>query len=314
MAKISVIVPIYNAQSTLVKMLESLIQQTFKDLEILLIDDGSTDLSGKICDNYQKKDKRIKVIHQNNQGVSMARNKGLEMATGDFIGFVDSDDLIAKEMYEILYKNIIKTKADISVCSYIKYSKEPVFTYQKEIVTLNKVEALKSLVSDGIVNSFLWNKLFKKELFRNILFPENRIYEDLYVMPLIIDKVNKIVYSKSKLYGYYQRNDSYVNTYNDNKNKNFLEYSNRLYQELLKYESLKENLKEYQNLFIYTAYLQAAKSKCYSIFQAKYMDKYYKIYKENYSLKNNYSIKRKILTLGLYLNKKLFYKIVQIKK
>lgn len=115
---ISIIVPVYNVEQYLDDCLISIINQTYKNLEIILIDDGSTDKSGKICDEYAKKDSRIIVIHKENGGVSSARNAGLRIAKGAYIGFVDPDDWIAEDMYEVLYSNAKKYDADVSVCKY----------------------------------------------------------------------------------------------------------------------------------------------------------------------------------------------------
>ena len=313
MKKISVIVPVYNIEAYLERTLDSLVNQTYKNLEIILIDDGSTDSSGKICDNYKNKDKRIVVVHKENEGVSIARNKGLELATGEFIGFVDSDDVISLDMYEILYKNIINNNADISVCSYKTFSKEIVFEYNDKIKIFDKKEALKDIISDGIITNFLWNKLFKKEILNDVKFPKNKIYEDLYVMPKLLEKINKLCFDYSKLYGYFNRNNSYVNTYNDKKNKNYLEFCDECFKYLSKYKYLNKYLKIYRCFYIYSAFLQCSKSKCIDIINSECMNNYYKIYKNNFKyLNKKVSLKRKILFYVLYINKALFYKIVSL--
>ena len=121
MNKISIIIPIYNVEQYLPQCLDSIINQTYKNLEIILINDGSTDNSGKICDNYAKVDNRIHVFHKKNEGVTSARNLGLDKCTGDFIGFVDPDDFIELNMYEILYNEQQRTNADIVWCNYLLY-------------------------------------------------------------------------------------------------------------------------------------------------------------------------------------------------
>lgn len=121
MIKLSIIVPIYNAQNHLKKCIESIINQTEKDIEIILIDDGSTDDSLKICNEYQRKDFRINVIHQNNSGVSIARNQGIKIAKGEYIGFVDSDDWIDLDMFKRLLEEAKKTDADIVMCDAILF-------------------------------------------------------------------------------------------------------------------------------------------------------------------------------------------------
>ena len=120
MPEISVIVPVYNCEKYIGKCIESILNQTFKDLELILIDDGSADESGKICDEYKIQDKRVKVIHEKNSGVSIARNVGINVAKGKYIGFVDSDDYLAPDMYESLYENLMKSHADVAICGIMK--------------------------------------------------------------------------------------------------------------------------------------------------------------------------------------------------
>lgn len=310
MKKISVIVPIYNIEQYLERMLNSLLNQSFSNLEIILIDDGSTDSSCKICDEYKEKDNRIKVIHQKNSGVSCARNKGLSIATGDYIGFVDSDDVIDKDMFKRLYDNIKKYDCEISICGFVTFNNIPSFEYSDKIIIFDKEKALKDIISDGDITGFLWNKLFKKDLFNGIEFPNGKIYEDMYVMPKLIEKANKICFDNSKLYGYFIRSNSYVNTYNEKKNVNYLTFSDECYNYLKKYDYLKDDLEKYRLFYIYSAFLQGAKSKCKNIFKDEYMSNYYDVYRKNFKIDNSYSFKRKVLSLVLYINKNLFYFII----
>lgn len=314
MKKISIIVPVYNVEQYLERMLNSLLNQTYKNLEIILVDDGSTDNSSKICDDYEKKDKRIKVVHQKNSGVSVARNVGIELATGDYIGFVDSDDVICESMYERLYNNMVNNDCEISVCKYCTFDKVPKFDYSDSVKIFSTEAALRDIISDGVITNFLWNKLFKKKLFDNIEFPKGKIYEDMYVMPKLLEKASKLCFDSSKLYGYFVRQNSYVNTYNNHKNINYLIFSDSCYNYLGRYEFLKEELKKYRLFYIYSAYLQAAKSNCKDIFSDEFMDSYYKFYRKNFRLNTKYSYKRRLLSLLLYINKSLFYKVVNLLK
>lgn len=218
---ISIIVPVYNVENYLRKCVDSIINQSYKNLEIILVDDGSTDSSGKICDEYSLKDSRIKVIHKKNGGLSDARNAGMEIASGDFWGFVDSDDYIDSDMYSVLMENLLGAEADLSTCGRI-------FTYDgKEIpkysennpVTLSGREAVKNLfLSNSIVNNAAWDKLYKRELFDDIKFPVGRLFEDAAIMYKIFEKCNKIVSTKKQMYHYVQRSGSISNCkYNKNK-------------------------------------------------------------------------------------------------
>ena len=137
MILVSIIVPVYNVEKYLERCLDSLINQTLKDIEIILVDDGSTDDSGNICDKYAKKDKRIKVIHKENGGLSDARNIGLSIANGRYLQFVDSDDFIHKQMIEILYNTIINNNADISICDFDKVYENTKIKYNTKEISLN---------------------------------------------------------------------------------------------------------------------------------------------------------------------------------
>lgn len=189
---ISVIVPVYKVEPYIHQCIDSIIKQTYKDLEILLIDDGSPDNCGTICDEYAKQDSRIKVFHTENRGLSAARNLGLKEAKGEYIGFVDSDDWIEPYMYEKLFEAIQENKADISFCGYWKEydSATETFDYPKTVFT--RQEALSTLLDRKMENN-VWNKLFSKELFQEIHFPEGRNYEDSYIMHVIMGKAKRIV-------------------------------------------------------------------------------------------------------------------------
>ncbi len=165
-ALISVIVPVYQVEKFLPKCLDSIIGQTYKNLEIILIDDGSTDNSGKICDEYAKKDTRIRVIHQNNQGISFTRNVGLKIARGEYIAFVDSDDYLENDMYEYLWKLISKENADVAMCNTCE---DEGFRSEKPIDVAYVMGPIQKYFefSDWMAP---WNKLYKKELIGDIRF------------------------------------------------------------------------------------------------------------------------------------------------
>lgn len=173
MSKISVIVPIYNIEKFIPRCLDSILSQTYRNLEIILVDDGSTDGSGEIVDQYAKKDGRIKVIHQVNSGVSVARNRGLDHATGDYIGFVDGDDYIEPDMYEILMQIINEHHVDIAHCGYqmIYPSRVDYYYNSGEKIKLSHDEGLFELLKGTRVEPGLWNKLYKTELFKEIRLP-----------------------------------------------------------------------------------------------------------------------------------------------
>lgn len=205
---ISVIVPVYNVEEYLNICVESILSQTYKNLEIILVDDGSTDNSGKICDKLMINDKRIKVIHKNNGGLASARNAGLDICTGNYIGFVDSDDWIEKDMYEKLLNQGLKSNSDIICCGRILWFGE---RYKKELYTLDKPmiwnakEAIGRLLIWDAVDSSACDKLFNKSLFLNHRFPEGRLHEDIFVMYKIFYEANSISHIGVPKYNYRQR-------------------------------------------------------------------------------------------------------------
>lgn len=173
MKKISIIVPIYNIEKYLSRCLDSILAQTYKNLEVILVDDGSVDNSGMIADEYARNDQRIIVIHQVNKGVSAARNAGLDLATGDYIGFVDGDDYIESDMYEILMRIIDEQQVDIAHCGYqmVYPSRIDYYYNTREKQKMNREEGVFELLKGRKIEPGLWNKLYKAELFKEIRLP-----------------------------------------------------------------------------------------------------------------------------------------------
>ena len=204
---ISVIVPVYNVEKYIRACLDSIINQTYRDLEIILVDDGSTDNSGAICDEYAKKDSRIKVIHKENGGQSVARNIGLQKAKGEFIGFVDSDDSIELDMFESLFSAI--QNVDIAICGYnlVAGDKRIESGLLGQNKTLNQAELWKEIF--GNLNNAVWNKLFRRELLSGICFDAKFAHgEDLIFNILYLKSAKTGKYINRYLYNYYKRGDS----------------------------------------------------------------------------------------------------------
>ena len=179
---ISVIIPVYNVEAYLRECVSSVRCQTFSDLQIILVDDGSTDSSGAICDTLAAEDSRVQVIHQPNRGVSAARNAGLNAATGDMISFIDADDTLDPDMYEFLLEKMIKYDADISHCAYRHIVGDEVRLVHdtKQIYPQSGEEALRCLVGSKLFVGSLWNKLYRKEVLKGLYFDENiKINEDI---------------------------------------------------------------------------------------------------------------------------------------
>lgn len=210
--KISIIVPVYNVEYYLRRCIDSILNQTIKNTEIILINDGSQDRSGDICDEYKKKDNRVIVIHKENGGLSSARNAGLEIATGELVGFIDSDDWIEPDYYETLYNGIIKYNADISVMHFkivTNYEKIQFATKVKEQwVGFHRHQAMESFFTDNFIGNSAWNKLYRSNLFKDIKYPEGMLMEDKATTYKLINKSNLVVVNSSRKYHYYLRNDS----------------------------------------------------------------------------------------------------------
>ncbi len=203
---ISVIVPIYNSELYIKRCLDSIVNQTYKTLEIILVNDGSSDDSLIICQQYQEMDSRIKLITQENGGQSKARNTGLQSATGKYIGFVDCDDWIEPDMYEYLMTLIKMYETDIAVCDYIRHKTVMSIKQPTELIKkYNKYDLLKEFYRvDGGKSSFaVWNRLYKKEVVDGVFFCEGMINEDVDYMYSIYNKIDSAVFSNQIKYNYY---------------------------------------------------------------------------------------------------------------
>lgn len=194
--KISVIVPVYNIVKFLSKCVDSILNQTYKNLEIILVDDGSTDGSESLCDEYEKKDKRVIVIHKTNGGQASARNMALDVVSGDYIGFVDSDDWIFEDMFESMVTALVSTHSDMALCGVINdhiFAKKA-YKYFNQSVEFNRDELMKEYLGTSHIGCALWNKLYKRELWENIRIPEVRAREDIMVLHFVIGRCNKAVH------------------------------------------------------------------------------------------------------------------------
>jgi glycosyltransferase involved in cell wall biosynthesis len=210
---ISIIVPVYQVEKYLEKCINSIIAQTYKNLEIILVDDGSTDNCPAICNRFQSEDSRIKVIHQENGGLSHARNVGLEHATGDFIGFVDSDDWIEPNMYEILMSVLQESETDIAVCNrQVEYDdSKPIQINLKspEKMLYSPEDALRKIFNGGsFIFFYVWNKLYKRNVLANIKFPNGKFHEDILWTTQVLGNAKGIISVDYPLYHYIKRSES----------------------------------------------------------------------------------------------------------
>jgi len=219
---ISVIVPVYNVEKYLPQCINSILNQTIKNLEIILVDDGSLDRSGKICDEFSEKDNRIIVIHKENNGLSSARNAGLEIATGNYLGFVDSDDWLDENMYETLLSLSKDTNADISCCDFFKTAngEDKIPPINNEVIkSFNNIEGLNNFYTDLYTQTVVaWNKLYTRTLFDNVIYPTGKIHEDEGTTYKLFYKSNKITYTNRALY-YYRKTPNSITTSKFNKKR-----------------------------------------------------------------------------------------------
>lgn len=212
---VSVIIPVYNVEKYLPQCLDSVITQTYRDLEIILVDDGSTDKSGIICEEYARRDERITVYHTANQGLSAARNYGLDRVKGEYIAFLDSDDWFAQNAIQSFITTAQKTNADIVVCRYyVEYVgstteyPEPLEPFMAEGDAV-----LATLVLERRVNNTAWNKFYQAPLFEGIRYPKGRIFEDIATTWLVFSRCEKLAYIPSCLIHYRNRENSLSNNH-----------------------------------------------------------------------------------------------------
>ena len=211
MPLISVIVPVYKVEAYLDRCVQSIVNQTYQNLEIILVDDGSPDHCPAMCDTWASKDDRIKVIHKRNGGLSDARNVGLEAASGGLIGFVDSDDYISPDMYQLLYSNMSTNRTDISCCGILMIwennGNERRLT-KDESVVLNPSEAMLAIVNETWLKHPVWNRLYKKSCINDIRFPVGKVHEDAFWSYRVIANAKKVSIFEKPCYFYWQRNES----------------------------------------------------------------------------------------------------------
>jgi glycosyltransferase involved in cell wall biosynthesis len=212
---ISVIIPVYKVEEYLGRCVDSVLRQTYGNLEIILVDDGSPDRCGEICDEYAVKDSRVVALHKKNGGLSDARNQGLKVCRGEYITFVDSDDWVDENYIMKLYMLLKETDSDISVCNFIRTTREDVQPddSQEKVRVFTNLEALDSLESKTDIDLYVqlvvaWGKLYRKELFEGITFPVGKLHEDEFTTYKLLYRANRIALTSAQLLYYWQREDS----------------------------------------------------------------------------------------------------------
>ena len=253
MEKISIIIPIYNAEKYIDETIESVLKQTYSNIEVILVDDGSRDKSAEICAKYASKDKRVKYIYKENGGVSSARNRGLKEATGQYIGFMDADDIAEPDMYAILIDDMHKYEADIVSIGagiYENGKQTGAFYGTNELTVMNREEALIALFSLRAINKGVWSKIFRRELVEGILYDESRsMYEDIYYLFEAFSRASRVVNHDILKYRYIRHEESITSSkfnqkwfdteYFTNKMKNeSRQFGTRVYEQAVFYDTL----------------------------------------------------------------------------
>lgn len=317
MSKVSVIVPVYNVENYLEKCIQSIISQSFKNLEIILVNDGSTDKSKEICEQFAEKDKRIILLNQKNKGVSAARNAGLDICTGDYISFIDSDDYISPDMIEFLVNNLERNDSDISTCGHyncrIKNGSLECVCYKNsnESGVLSSRQSLQECLIGGKLSMMPVDKLYKRYLFDDIRFPNGTIYEDSAIIPLITTRVSKVHYSFNPKY-YYIMHQNSITTSNFNlKDFDIIKVNKK------NYDMVKENYYyalKHAEFRLFWSYLCVIDKIIYSNSNCSEFQEILDIIKKNklIILRNPFfTFKRKLLNFLLVINLRLYKKAIK---
>lgn len=225
---VSVIIPVYNVEKYLARCVDSVLAQTYGNLEVVLVDDGATDNSGELCDRYAREDARVRTVHKGNGGLSDARNAGMQAASGEYYAFVDGDDWIAQDYIAYLCSLMLENHAQISVCGYQKvYEMEEnsISSADSSVRVYDAGEGLLHLLYQRGMISAAWGRLFHAALFSDICFPKGKLHEDVAVMYRLFDKADKIVCGDAKKYFYFQRRDSIVNGTFDRRRMDYISFT-----------------------------------------------------------------------------------------
>ena len=294
--KISVIVPVYNVEQYLERCVESIINQTYKNLEIILVDDGSPDKCGQLCDELAKTDDRIKVFHKENGGLSDARNYGVERANGEYIGFVDSDDYIHECMYEELYKAIKKSGTSIAECGVTRVYKNtlrPHYEGEDYFLVLDREGYLKEYLENKRLYGSAWCKLIHRDLAKKIKFPTGKIYEDAFYTLELLKTVDKYTLISGNYYYYYIRENSITTRSFSSKDMDYIEIMNEIEDyTLANFPIFKEQLLvrltfAYISIFNQLLEVDNYKRKSeYKILKNKLKDNYFKVLSNKKAPKN----------------------------
>ncbi|KIL49361.1 glycosyltransferase family 2 protein [Jeotgalibacillus soli] len=311
--EISIIVPVYNVEPYLSQCLDSILAQTFTNFEVIVVNDGSTDKSGGICDEYARKDPRIKVVHKEYGGVSSSRNVGMKAAQGNYIGFVDGDDRIDANMYQELYRLCVETASDISICKLGReIDGKLINKVEAEFIKeLNHTEAMRELFKGVLYRFSLCNKLFNKKCFESIQFPEGRIHEDLSTTYKLFSNSNKAVYKEYIGYIYIKRKESILTSrFSEKRLDAFLgwdeiiSFMSQEYPQLVTEVIASFTYGCVDNIYYVFDQVEGKQEKTKFLnFIQKYIRKHYRKIIKNYTISRKY----KVLITLINFNTRIFY-------
>ncbi len=302
---ISIIVPCYNVEKYIERCVTSLVNQTYINIEIILVDDGSTDSTSELCESYKRDDSRIKVIHKKNGGLSDARNAGMKVATGNYFFFLDSDDFISTDTIKFLYKNLLDKDADISTCAHINYFENKSTknrTYDNKNFVYETEDALKNLLYEKNITTSAWGKLYKRNLFDNIEYPKGKICEDLPTTYLLFAKSKRVSINSIPMYYYLIRKDSIIHSKFNKKRLDALDFA----EEETKF--IKEKFPNIINAAISREFMEAVYISTTIPCSIEYKDARKKIknilkkYRKNVLIDSNVNMNEKVYAYMSYLN------------
>ena len=242
---VSIVVPVYNVKDYLGKCLESLARQSYEKIEIIVVDDGSTDWSGEICDEFARGEKRARVFHKKNGGLSSARNYGIKKATGEYICLVDSDDWVRKDFVAKMVRAVLKDDADVVVCGYNEVVPE-------QRVLSGAEATVKLLTEQENMEIIAWNKMYRRDLFDDVSYPEGENYEDTLTTYKLLSKAGKVAYAGESLYVYRERGGSIMK---EGKKEEKLRAREKAAREAMEYFKGQADLREASEIAMLTAKL-----------------------------------------------------------
>lgn len=318
---ISVIVPVYNVEKYLKKSIDSLLNQTYKNLEVILVDDGGKDECPAICDVYKEKDKRVRVIHKENGGLSDARNAGLAVAQGEYIAFIDSDDYLKPNMYEILAKAMETVGADIAVCNFETVTQEGTPIAERNIHQIIRDEVItgKEAICRLCGSNYeyyvtAWNRLYRKDIVKDISFPKGKIHEDEFTAHLFYGAADKIACVKEALYCYVVREDSIMTRKYGKRNLDYFEALENRIQYCIEHD-IDAVVIPFTNwmlkdLSLVYGKLNFAEEDCEKKYE-ECVERYFRVL-SNVKCKYPISMKNRVLSLALKISPKIANKLVKL--